>query len=40
LLGQEGQQVVALVFGKDLQGDGLEEVAALLHLADSLVAQP
>jgi hypothetical protein len=40
LLGQEGQQVVALVFGEDLQGDGLEEVAALLHLADVLVAQP
>jgi hypothetical protein len=39
-LGQEGQKVVALVFGEDLQGYGLEEVAELLHLADSLVAQP
>ena len=32
--------MVSPVIGKDFQGDGLEEVAALVDFADVLVAQP
>ena len=37
---REVQQVVASVVGEDVEGDGLQEVAALVDFADVLVAQP
>jgi hypothetical protein len=37
---RESQLEDVAIVREDLQGDGLEEVAALVHLADVLVARP